>query len=107
MTEAETSPPLCVNAYIHSLAPVLYGRLHLLPEQVDALTFLDIDEMKRGVEKEEMRKRWETAYWVANLIQPHVKDTITAEMLMKPFLPEKTETEMLDEKEQLKQIFKL
>ncbi len=107
MTEAETSPRLCVNAYIHSLAPLLYGRLHLLPEQVDALTFLDIDEMKRGVEKEEMRKRWEKAYWVSAMIQPHIKETITAEQLMLPFLPEKTEQDMLEEKEQLKQIFDL
>ncbi len=106
MTEAGGSP-LCVNAYIHSLAPIIYGQLHLLPDQVDALTFLDIDDMKRGVEKEEMRKRWETAYWVANLMSPHIKGGITPEKLMEPFLPEKTETEMLDEKEQLKQLFKL
>ena len=106
MTEDE-APPLCVNAYIHRLAPALYGQLCLLPDQVNALTFIDIDDMKRGVEAEEMRKRWETAYWVASMIQPHIKEEISAEMLMKPFLPEKTEEEMLAEKEHLKQIFNL
>ena len=106
MTEDE-APPLCVNAYIHSLAPVLYGQLRLLPDQVNALTFIDIDDMKRGVEAVEMRKRWETAHWVASMIQPHVKGEISAELLMKPFLPEKTEKEMLAEKEHLKQIFNL
>ena len=106
MTEAE-APPLCINAYIHSLAPVLYGMLKLLPAQVDELTLIDIADMKQGAEQEEMRKRWETAYWAATMIQPHVKETITAELLMKPFLPEKTGQDMLAEKEQLKQIFNL
>lgn len=106
MTEAE-GPPLCINAYIHSLAPVLYGMLKLLPEQVDELTFIDIDEMKRGVEEEMMRRRWETAYWVSIIIQPHVKESITADLLMRPFLPEKTGHEMLAEKEHLKKIFNL
>ena len=106
MTEDE-APPLCINAYIHSLAPLLYGMLKLLPAQVDELTLIDIADMKHGVEEEEMRKRWETAYWAAAMIQPHVKETITAELLMKPFLPEKTEQDMLMEKEQLKQIFNL
>lgn len=106
MTEAE-GPPLCINAYIHSLAPILYGMLKLMPAQVDELTFIDIDEMKRGVEKEEMRKRWETAYWVASMTQPHVKGTVTAEQLMRPFLPEKTAEDMLSEKEDIKRIFNL
>lgn len=106
MTEAE-GPPLCINAYIHSLAPVLYGMLKLMPAQVEELTFIDIDEMKRGVEEEEMRKRWETAYWVASMVQPHVKEAVTAEQLMRPFLPEKTEQDVLSEKEHLKQVFNL
>lgn len=106
MTEVE-GPPLCINAYIHSLAPVLYGMLKLVPAQVDELTFLDIDEMKRGFEQEEMRKRWETAYWVASIIQPHVKESITAEILMRPFLPQKTEQDMVAEKEYLKKLFNL
>lgn len=75
--------------------------------QIEALTFIDIEEMKRGIEEEEMRKRWETAYWVSTMIQPHIKETITAEMLMRPFLPEKTEQDMMAEKEHLKQIFNL
>ena len=106
MTE-DDAPPLRVNAYIRRLAPLLYGQLHLLPDQVNALTFIDIDDMKRGLEAEEMRKRWEIAHWVALMIQPHVKEEISAEMLMKPFLPEKTEQEMLAEKEHLKQVFNL
>ena len=106
MTE-DDAPPLCVNAYIHSLAAVLYGQLRLLPDQVNELTFIDIDDMKRGVETVEMRKRWETAYWVASMIQPHVKGEISAEMLMKPFLPEKTEKEMLAEREHIKKVFNL
>ena len=103
----DEAPPLCINAYIHSLAPIVYGMLQLTPAQVDELTFIDIDDMKQGFEKEEMRKRWEKAYWVAAIIQPHIKETITAEQLMRPFLPEKTEQDMLEEKEQLKQIFNL
>ena len=110
MTEDEV-PPLCINAYIHSLAPIVYGMLlffyRLLIEITDELTFIDIDDIKRGLEAEEMRKRWEAAYWAAVMIQPHIKETITAEQLMRPFLPGKTEQDMIAEKEQLKQIFNL
>lgn len=106
MTEDEV-PPLCINAYIHSLAPIVYGMLKLMPAQVDELTFIDIDDIKRGLEAEEMRERWEAAYWAAVMIQPHIKETITAEQLMRPFLPGKTEQDMIAEKEQLKQIFNL
>ena len=81
--------------------------LKLMPAQVDELTFIEIDDMKRGIKKEEMRERWEKAYWVAAIIQPHVKEPINAEVLMRPFLPEKTEQDMIEEKEQLKQIFNL
>ena len=106
MTEAETSA-IRINAYIHALAPFLYGKLRLMPEQVDNLTFLEIYEIKHGIEEEEMRQRWETAYWTSIIVQPHIKSDITVEMLMKPFLPEKTAQEIIDDKNDIKKIFGL
>lgn len=106
MTE-DGEPPLSVNALIHSLAPVLYGMLHLLPSQVDELTFIDIDDMKRGCEEEERRKRWETAYWVSNIISTQVKGGITPEKLMEPFLPQKSAEDIRSEKDDIKRLFNL
>lgn len=38
-------------------------------------------------------ERWETAYWVANIISPHLKHPVRAETLMRPFLKPTTKAD--------------
>lgn len=76
-----------------------YGLLHLLPAQFYALTPMELDRMAECRVKEEERKKWETAYWVACLMSVHTRKPVRTEKLMKPFLPKKTSREIAAERD--------
>ena len=50
----------------------------------------DFDDMLNAYEQAELTRRWEMAYWVCNMVSPHVgKGKVSTQGLMKPFLPKK------------------
>ena len=69
---------------------VAYGVLKLKPEELYSLSPLELDKMVTAHEKAELARRWETAYWVSNILNVHLKKKVRTERLMQPFLPKKT-----------------
>ncbi len=106
MTEMSSSP-VSMNQCMQQLSHIVYGRFRFTPEQVGCLNFFDVDEMNRGYEENLELCRWEKAHWVSCIINPQLEHAVTAKQLMAPFLPEKTRSEMLEEKQQIIKEFNL
>lgn len=73
-----------------------------------ALSPLDLIEMYEAVMDDEQQKRWETAYWINNLLNiqiPKDKKRIKVQDLMRPFLPQKTKYEKEEEKREFYRRF--
>lgn len=64
--------------------------MRLKPDELYSLTPMELDKMLSAHEKAELARRWETAYWVANMLNIHLKKKVRTERLMQPFLPKKT-----------------
>ena len=105
--ESGPSPAISVNQYLWRHADIIYGRLSLLPDQVANMTFLEIDIMNKGFEDARAERRSERAYWISVMLGPHVKTQVNPSDLMRPFMPEKTESEMRKEKEGILKEFGL
>lgn len=86
---------------------VAYGALKLKPEELYALTPLELEEMLDAHEKQELKRRWETAYWVSHLMSIHTKKVVKPDNLMKPFLPQKTAAEIKEERAEFFKGFEL
>ena len=86
-------------AWYRMAKTLAYGELKLKPWELDELSVFDFNDMVDAVNDIRQACRWETAYWVANIISPHLKRPAKAETLMKPFLKEKTKAERAQERE--------
>ena len=91
----------CVSmaAWYRTAKTLAYGELKLKPWELEELSVFDFNDMVDAVNDIRQARRWETAYWVANIISPHLKRPAKAETLMKPFLKEKSKEERAQERE--------
>lgn len=91
----------CVSmaAWYSSAKTLAYGDLMLRPWELDRLSVFEFNDMVDARNEMRQARRWETAYWVANIISPHLKRPAKAETLMKPFIREKTKEERTQERE--------
>ncbi len=82
----------------YSQAKILaYGDLMLKPWELDKLSIFEFNDMIDARNEMRQARRWETAYWVSNIISPHLKRPAKAETLMKPFIKEKSKEERVQE----------
>jgi len=85
---------------------VAYGKLRLLPEQFYRLTPIELEKMLKAYEHQLEQRRWDMAYWVANMISVHTKKTVQPQTLMAPLLPKKSLGEKKKEAEDFFQSFR-
>lgn len=79
-------------------ASAAYGILKLKPWEFDRLTFFDFYDMLGAWKEAKESERWEQAYWIVNLMNPHLKRPIKPDVLMKPFTSPKTSAETAAER---------
>ena len=77
-----------------------YGLLHLKPWEFEKLTIFDFLDMLNAYDVVKTNERREIAYWVANIISPHLKRPAKVDELVKPFLKKPTKSQKADEAEQ-------
>lgn len=82
-----------------------FGVLKLKPWELDRLTLFEFYDMVNAYTEAKTAERWETAYWIANIISPHMKKPARVEKLMKPFLKPKTKLEREQEAEEFYKDF--
>ncbi len=91
----------CVSmtAWYSQAKTLAYGDLMLKPWELGRLSVFEFNDMVDARNEMRQAQRWETAYWVANIISPHLKRPAKAETLMKPFIKEKTREERAQERD--------
>ena len=77
---------MSIIAWIDKAKVLAYGVLKLKPWEFEELTLFEFSEMVEAFNEVKMAERWEFAYWVANIVSPHLKKPVKAEVLMAPFL---------------------
>jgi hypothetical protein len=83
--------------------PIAYGHLKLKPNEFYEMDLNDFEDMRTAHEQAETERRWEMAYWVCNMISPHLgKGKVSVNSLVKPFLPKK---EIVRTKEECENFF--
>lgn len=82
-----------------------FGVLKLKPWELDRLTLFEFHDMVNAYIEAKTAERWETAYWIANIISPHMKKPAKVEKLMKPFLKQKTKLELAQEADEFYKNF--
>ena len=76
-----------------------FGFLHLKPWEFDKLSIFVFFDMITAWQEAKTAERWERAYWVANIMSPHLKKPVKPATLMKPFEKKKTKQEIIEERE--------
>lgn len=80
--------------------------LGLRPHEFYHLTPLELWKMIDAHEEAELARRYETAYWIANLMNTQVRKKIRVDHLMAPFIRKKTKAEKVDERDAFFASFK-
>lgn len=97
-------PPFREYAEIAGHELVKRGYTH---EQFYALNLFEVKDILDAWQEKHMEELWETAYWVASLMNVHLKKEVTPKRLMKPFLPDTTAKDIKAEQEYFRKKFKL
>lgn len=77
-----------------------YGLLRLKPWEFEKLTIFDFLDMVNAYDEVKTNERRETAYWVANIISPHLKHPAKVDELVKPFMRKPTASQRAEEAEE-------
>lgn len=88
-----------MRTWYNAAKTLAFGELRLKPWEFDRLSVFEFNDMVDACNEIRMAKRWETAYWVANIISPHLRKPAKAGTLMQPFLKQKTKEEQARERE--------
>ena len=94
----EQGKALSIGEWIAKAAVAAYGVLKLKPWEFEELSIMDFNQMLDAHNEAKQAERWETAYWVSQLISVHTKRAVTPEALMEPF-NQKTREDILAERE--------
>ena len=86
-------------AWYDKAKTLAYGALRLKPWEFEKLSIAEFNDMADAYADFLMIRRRETAYWVANIISPHLKRPARTEELMKVFERPKTKEEKAQEAE--------
>ena len=86
-------------AWYDKAKTLAYGMLKLKPWELEKISVFEFNDMAEAYAEAQMIRRRETAYWVANIISPHLKHPAKTEELMKAFERPKTKEERAQEAE--------
>lgn len=64
------------------------------------LSVKDFADMVEAYNEMKTVERWEYAYWVANIISPHMRRPVKAQTLMRPFLKPESKAEKAKDAEE-------
>lgn len=97
---ADDTPPPSFFEWLEWAESQAYGPLGLKPWEFYRLTPMELNKLIEGYQVRREDRAFMTAWFVSNMINVHIKHPIQAKELAKPFLHEKTSSEIRRERDE-------